>query len=135
ADRIQLQQVLLNLILNAAEAMRSTPVAERRVSLTLRSDDGMSLHFSVRDWGTGISPRLIDHLFEPFVTTKAEGLGLGLSISRAIVAAHGGRLWAENNPDRGATLHCLLPSTVAAGPASLATPATMPAYGGAPARV
>jgi two-component system sensor kinase FixL len=66
---------------------------------------------SVRDCGTGIPPALIERLFEPFVTTKPEGLGLGLSISRTIVAAHGGRLWAENNIDGGATLHCLLGST------------------------
>jgi two-component system sensor kinase FixL len=62
----------------------------------------------VRDCGSGIPSHLIDRLFEPFVTTKPEGLGLGLSISRTIVAAHGGRLWAQNNTDRGATVHCLL---------------------------
>jgi signal transduction histidine kinase len=114
ADRVQLQQVLLNFILNACEAMRFTPVAERRVSLTLSTEASGNLRFSVRDCGTGIAPALIDHLFEPFVTTKAEGLGLGLSISRTIVAAHGGRLWAENNADRGATVHCLLPAAPAA---------------------
>ncbi len=109
ADRVQLQQVLLNLILNACEAMRSTTLTDRRLSLTLGMDASGNLRFSVRDSGAGIAPALIDHLFEPFVTTKAEGLGLGLSISRTIVAAHGGRLWAENNADHGATLHCLLP--------------------------
>jgi len=110
ADRIQLQQVLLNLILNACEAMRFTVVAERRVSLSLAADTSGNLRFSVRDCGAGIEPALIDHLFEPFVTTKAEGLGLGLSISRTIISAHGGRLWAENNEERGATVHCLLPA-------------------------
>lgn len=113
ADRVQLQQVLLNLILNACEAMRLVPVGDRRMSLTLGTDSSDNLRFSIRDSGAGIAPALIDHLFEPFVTTKAEGLGLGLSISRTIVAAHGGRLWAENNADRGATVHCLLPSAPA----------------------
>jgi C4-dicarboxylate-specific signal transduction histidine kinase len=124
ADRVQLQQVLLNLILNACEAMRFTPVSERRISLTLSTDAQANLRFSVRDSGAGIPQGLIDHLFEPFVTTKAEGLGLGLSISRTIVAVHGGRLWAENNPDQGATLHCLLPPAPA--PARI-TPAEQPA--------
>lgn len=110
ADRVQLQQVLLNLILNGCEAMRLTPATDRRLSLTLDADAADNLHFSIRDRGIGIPAPLIDHLFEPFVTTKAEGLGLGLSISRTIVAAHGGRLWAENNADGGATVHCLLPA-------------------------
>ena len=110
ADRVQLQQVLLNLILNGCEAMRLTPATDRRLSLTLDADAADNLHFSVRDRGIGIPAPLIDHLFEPFVTTKPEGLGLGLSISRTIVAAHGGRLWAENNVDGGATVHCLLPA-------------------------
>ena len=110
ADRVQLQQVLLNLILNASEAMRLLPGADRRLTMTLDVDPNGNLHFSIRDCGTGIPSALIDHLFEPFVTTKPEGLGLGLSISRTIVAAHGGRLWAENNADCGATVHCLLPA-------------------------
>src|SRR5262249_24345077 len=81
----------------------------RRLSLVVVKEAN-HVRFSVRDSGTGIPPHLIDHLFEPFVTTKKEGLGLGLSISRTIVAAHGGRMWAENNADGGATLHCLFPA-------------------------
>jgi len=107
-DRVQLQQVLLNLILNACEAMSVTPLPDRRLVLTATTIPSRFVDVSVRDHGTGIPPTLIDRLFEPFVTTKTEGLGLGLSISRTIVAAHGGRLWAENNPDGGATLHCVL---------------------------
>ena len=107
-DRVQLQQVLLNLILNGCEAMSANADTDRPLSLSVRSDVG-SVHFAVRDRGTGIPPALLEHLFEPFVTTKAEGLGLGLSISRTIITAHGGRIWAENNADRGATMHCLLP--------------------------
>ena len=107
-DRVQLQQVLLNLILNACEAMSATPVADRCLVFTATTIASRFVDVSVRDHGTGIPPTLIDRLFEPFVTTKAEGLGLGLSISQTIVAAHGGRLWAENNPDGGATLHCVL---------------------------
>ncbi len=109
-DRVQLQQVLLNLLLNACEAMSSTAPPDRRLSLIVTTDARRNVQFSVRDSGTGIPPHLIERLFEPFVTTKREGLGLGLSISRTIVAAHGGRLWAQNNTDRGATVHCLLPA-------------------------
>jgi len=107
-DPVQLQQVLLNLILNACEAMSAAPDADRALILTVKTAPGDSVHFSIRDCGTGIPDTVIGRLFEPFVTTKPEGLGLGLSISRTIVAAHGGRLWAENNPDRGTTVHCLL---------------------------
>lgn len=109
-DRVQMQQLLLNLILNACEAMSSTVSGDRALSLSAFADEAGNTCFDVRDSGPGIPPALIDRLFEPFVTTKAEGLGLGLSISRAIVVAHGGRVWAENNPTRGATVHCVLPS-------------------------
>jgi C4-dicarboxylate-specific signal transduction histidine kinase len=132
-DRVQLQQVLLNLILNACEATRATPLRERRLWV-VASVVGTSTQISIRDSGTGIPAALIDRLFEPFFTTKAEGLGLGLSISRTIVAAHGGRLWAENNSDRGATLYCLLtsaPVEVAVGTASFGdekeSPSSLPA--------
>jgi len=107
-DRVQLQQVLLNLVLNASEAMSANAPQNRRLSLIATADARRNVQISVRDCGTGIPPNLIDRLFEPFVTTKPQGLGLGLSISRTIVAAHGGRLWAQNNTDRGATVHCLL---------------------------
>ena len=108
AARVDLQQVLLNLILNGCEAMSGNARSERALSLTVRADNG-NVHFAVCDHGTGIDPSVFDRLFEPFVTTKPDGLGLGLSISRTIISAHGGTLWAENNADRGATLHCLLP--------------------------
>jgi signal transduction histidine kinase len=107
-DRVQLQQVLLNLVLNASEAMSANTPQDRRLSMIATTDARRNVQISVRDCGTGIPPNLIDRLFEPFVTTKPQGLGLGLSISRSIVAAHGGRLWAQNNTDRGATVHCLL---------------------------
>jgi two-component system, LuxR family, sensor kinase FixL len=107
-DRVQLQHVMLNLILNACEAMDSTAVGDRRLSVNVCSDARNNVHLSIRDSGIGIPTALIERLFEPFVTTKPEGLGLGLSISRTIVAASGGRMWAENNSDGGATVHCLL---------------------------
>jgi two-component system sensor kinase FixL len=116
-DRFQLQQVLLNLILNGCEAM-STSTSNRRLVVTVRGEAPQMLHVEIRDSGTGIASELLDRLFEPFVTTKPDGLGLGLSISRTIVAAHGGRLWAENSTDGGATLHCVLPAVGAVAIAS-----------------
>ena len=136
ADRVQVQQVLLNLILNACEAMELVPARGRRLSLLVARDAG-HVRFSVRDSGTGIPAPLIDHLFEPFMTTKREGLGLGLSISRTIVAAHGGRIWAENNADAGATVHCLFPSAprVCADDADACANETAPAAAGLEAAV
>ena len=126
-DRVQLQQVLLNLILNACEAMGETAVADRRIFLAATGEVPGHVHLSIRDCGPGIPPALIDRLFEPFMTTKPEGLGLGLSIVRTIVAAHSGRLWAENNPEGGATMHCL----IAAGErVALATPRPISVAGG-----
>ena len=113
-DRIQIQQVLLNLIFNGCEAMSAKAAPDRRLVVKAGNDATGNVHVSVRDFGTGIPPELIERLFEPFVTTKADGLGLGLSISQAIIAAHGGRLWAENHSKGGATLHFLLPRLAAA---------------------
>ena len=108
ADRIQLQQVVLNLIVNACDAMNETPASDRRLTITT-ADEGDVLHLAVADRGTGIIGEAVDAVFEPFVTSKENGLGLGLTICRSIVDAHGGRLWASNNDDRGATFHMVLP--------------------------
>jgi two-component system sensor kinase FixL len=111
-DRVQLQQVLVNLILNGSEAVASTPESEKRrgsvVVAATDSGDG-TVHLRVRDSGPGISPMVLPRLFTPFMTTKVNGLGLGLSICHSIVSDHRGRLWAENNVGGGATFHCLLP--------------------------
>jgi signal transduction histidine kinase len=108
-DRVQLQQVIVNLILNAADAMAALPSGERR--LTLRSDvtqDG-GVHVAVEDTGVGLDPAHADQLFKPFFTTKTNGLGVGLSISRSIIDSHGGRLWATPNAGPGVTFHFTLP--------------------------
>ena len=114
-DRIQIQQVLLNLIVNAFAAMRDTGQRERRLIVRTRAEcDGVTL--SVHDAGTGIAPQHLAKLFDQFFTTKTDGLGVGLSIARSIVAAHGGRIWATNNSDCGATFHVVLPyATTARG--------------------
>ena len=111
-DRIQLQQVLLNLLMNAAEAMRETPPERRRVVVrsTVESrDDGAWAVLAVEDAGVGFREQDEARLFEAFYTTKPSGLGMGLSISRSIIERHGGRLWATPNPDHGATFHFALP--------------------------
>jgi signal transduction histidine kinase/integral membrane sensor domain MASE1 len=107
-DRVQLQQVVLNLILNACDAMRDNAAGDRHVLvMTAPCDEGVRL--SVEDIGTGIAPDQLHSVFEPFVTTKTTGLGLGLALCRSIVQAHEGQLTAENNPTRGVTFHCILP--------------------------
>jgi two-component system sensor kinase FixL len=101
-DRVQIQQVLLNLMRNAIEAMADSQSVQRELRISTRlSDEGM-VEISVADTGPGISPSVAEQLFQPFVTTKRHGMGVGLSISRTIVEAHGGRLWVEPNPDGGA---------------------------------
>jgi two-component system sensor kinase FixL len=101
-DRVQIQQVLLNLMRNAIEAMADSQSVQRELRISTRlSDEGM-VEISVADTGQGISPSVAEQLFRPFVTTKRHGMGVGLSISRTIVEAHGGRLWVEPNPDGGA---------------------------------
>ena len=108
-DRIQLEQVMLNLILNAAEAMAAHTAAER--TLTVRSAGNDSwVYVSFADRGPGFAPELIEKLFEPFYTTKPQGLGLGLSISRSIMRAHGGRLWGASHAAHGASFHIALPA-------------------------
>ena len=110
-DRIQLQQVLLNLLMNAAEAMRETPPEQRRVvvrSAVERRDDGEWAVLAVQDAGAGFHDLDHERLFEAFYTTKPNGLGMGLSISRSIVERHGGRLWGTANPEQGATFHFAL---------------------------
>jgi two-component system, LuxR family, sensor kinase FixL len=107
-DRVQLQQVLINLILNASDAM-SQPADLPHV-LTLRSGRAEShVQISVADTGNGIPPGLQERIFEPYHTTKPQGMGLGLSLSRSIVSAHGGRLWAENQIGGGAVFHFTIP--------------------------
>lgn len=107
ADRIQLQQVLLNLMLNACDAMCDNSPGERHLRVTTQLTEEGEVYLEVCDRGTGVGD--IERIFEPFFTTKQHGLGLGLAICRTIVSAHRGRLWATNNPDRGATMHMVLP--------------------------
>jgi PAS domain S-box-containing protein len=108
-DRVQLQQVMLNLLLNATAAMRDTPPARRDLVVTTAMQDGLAIMVSVRDSGSGVDPKNLERLFEPFYTTKADGLGMGLSISRTIIKAHGGTIGAENNPEGGAIFYFTLP--------------------------
>jgi len=108
ADRVQVQQLLMNLVFNACEAMSEQPRAERNVTIVTRSTAGGEVAIAVVDEGIGIPEGKEEQVFEPFYTSKRQGLGLGLTICRTIIAAHGGALWAANNPDRGATFHIVL---------------------------
>src|SRR5258705_1304989 len=109
-DRVQLQQVMINLIMNGIEAMESVVDRSRELVIRSRKDDGSQLIVTVTDCGTGISPEVAEHLFDPFFTTKSGGLGMGLSICRSIVEAHGGRISARRNDGVGTTFQVVLPS-------------------------
>jgi two-component system sensor kinase FixL len=107
-DRVQLQQVLLNMILNACEAMQDTPPGSRQLRVRAESA-GQEVRVSVTDSGRGLPPD-VEPLFEPFHTSKDQGLGMGLAICRSIVSAHHGRLRAFPNPAGGATFEMILPA-------------------------
>ncbi|HKB39692.1 MAG TPA: ATP-binding protein, partial [Gemmataceae bacterium] len=107
-DRVHLQQVLLNLVFNAMEAMANVS-GEKRVTLHTTVNENGSAEIAVSDTGPGIPPERLPRLFDPFFSTKKEGMGLGLSIARSLVEAHGGRIWVENSPD-GATFRVTLPT-------------------------
>ncbi|HTP27072.1 MAG TPA: PAS domain S-box protein [Anaeromyxobacteraceae bacterium] len=113
ADRVQLQQVLLNLVVNGMDAMASVDESERRLAILGQPDeqDGhRAVRISVQDRGIGVNPGEAEKLFEAFYTTKPQGMGLGLAISRSIIEAHGGRLWAVANEGNGATFQFTLPA-------------------------
>ena len=114
-DSVHMQQVVLNLVMNAMDSMRDTPPEMRSVSIATRSTGEGHIEVAVRDRGHGIAPEHHDRLFESFFTTRKEGMGLGLSIARSLVNAHGGRIWAENNPEGGATLRFTIPVEGPAG--------------------
>jgi signal transduction histidine kinase len=108
-DRIQLQQVILNLILNAAEAMSGTDRAARETRISTGTEASSGVLVTVQDFGPGLDPQSLDRLFEACYTTKPDGLGMGLPICRSIIEAHGGRLWATPNEPRGAVFQFTLP--------------------------
>jgi two-component system, LuxR family, sensor kinase FixL len=107
-DDVQLQQVLLNLVVNGCDAMAGVEAIERRLFLRTECLDSGEVKVSVRDQGCGIPPEKLDRIFEPFFTTKTQGMGMGLAICRTIISAHGGKLWATNNPECGVTFQFTL---------------------------
>jgi PAS domain S-box-containing protein len=111
ADRVQLQQVILNLIVNAVEAMSGDGEGARELLINTGRDAPNGVLISLRDTGPGLDPKSLDRLFEAFYSTKAQGMGLGLAISRSIVEAHGGRLWASANVPRGAVFQFTVPAS------------------------
>ena len=108
-DRVQLQQVMLNLLLNASEAMCDVDNRPRELAIRTERDADNHARLSVRDAGIGLDPRAADKLFDAFYTTKSEGMGIGLSVSRSIIESHHGRLWATPNDGPGATFSFSIP--------------------------
>lgn len=109
-DRVQLQQVVLNLLMNACDAVSAMPAARRRLTVRTRRGDDSLIQLSIIDQGPGIPPDKLERVFDAFYTTKSHGMGIGLAVCKTIVAAHGGRLWADNNDTGGATFQFTLPA-------------------------
>lgn len=114
-DRVQLQQVVVNMVMNGIDAMTSVADRPRRLCVTTERIEGGFLQVAVADSGTGIDPARLDRIFEPFYTTKPEGMGMGLSICRSIVEAHGGRLWADSHAPHGSIFRFILPTASGRG--------------------
>ena len=108
-DRVQIQQVVLNFLLNAIDAMKGIGDRPRQILVRIARDDAGSARLSVRDCGVGFAPGALNKLFDAFYTTKPDGMGIGLSVSRSIIERHGGRLWAQQNDDAGATFSFSIP--------------------------
>jgi C4-dicarboxylate-specific signal transduction histidine kinase len=111
-DRVHLSQVLINLLMNAMDAVAALPVEQRRVVMRADIDESGNVEIVVSDSGTGIPAEIMQRIFDPFYTTKSSGMGMGLSVSRTIVDAHGGKLWAENGAEAGAMFHVTLPTFI-----------------------
>jgi signal transduction histidine kinase len=109
ADRVQLQQVLLNLMKNAVDSMKLVNARPRELCVRTEVNAKRAVQVTIQDSGMGLDPKNIEQLFEPFYTTKPQGLGMGLSISRSIIEAHGGYLWAEPGGRHGAIFRFTLP--------------------------
>ena len=109
ADPIQIEQVVMNLVRNGLEAMMDAPKDQRRLTIKTMLDGNDAVEVEVSDQGNGIDPDHMERVFEPFYTTKPEGMGMGLAISRSIIEAYRGRLWVSANPIRGCTFHFSLP--------------------------
>jgi C4-dicarboxylate-specific signal transduction histidine kinase len=109
ADRIQLQQVILNLVQNASDAMAGVHDRPKQLVIKTERDESDGVRLSVQDCGAGVEPDTIEKLFQPFFTTKSNGMGIGLSVSRSIIDSHHGRLWAARNEGPGATFSFFIP--------------------------
>nr|AAK00173.1 hypothetical 19.8 kDa protein [Bradyrhizobium sp. WM9] len=109
ADRVQVRQVILNLITNAIEAMSDLKEGDRELLITARTDSSNNVLVSFRDTGPGLDPNSADRVFEAFYTTKSDGMGMGLAICHSIIEAHGGRMWAGANDPRGAVFQFSIP--------------------------
>jgi PAS domain S-box-containing protein len=110
-DKVHLSQVLINVLINGMDAVGSQPPALRRVRMHAGSDSNGNIELTVRDWGVGIEPSIMARIFEPFFTTKPSGMGMGLSVSLAIIRAHGGKLWADSSPEGGTIFRVQLPTS------------------------
>lgn len=111
ADAVQVEQVILNLARNAIEAMSETRGGPRELAIDTTTRDSGNVEITVHDSGPGIAGNLVNRIFDPFVSTKPDGMGMGLSISRSIVESHGGRLWVSAAGTRGAAFHFTLSGT------------------------
>ena len=109
ADKVQIGEVMLNLLMNAVDALDDRPAGQRRLHVSVATDGDTQARVVVRDSGSGLPPNQLERIFETFYSTKAQGLGMGLALCRSIIESHGGRIWANDNEDQGATVQFVLP--------------------------